>query len=66
MTIYKNNPAELNNIAERKNLQERTCTNDTNKGKLCNKSYRISMKVCYLKIKEHIENVTKVKIMNSL
>ena len=39
--------------------------NDTNKGKLCNKSYRISMKVGYLKTKEHNENETKVKIMNS-
>ena len=39
--------------------------NDANKGKLCNKSYRISMKVGYLKTKEHNENVTKVKITNS-
>ena len=38
--------------------------NDTKKGKLCNRSNRILMKVGHLKKKEDNENVTKVKITN--
>ena len=48
-----------------KNLQERTYINDTKKGKLCNRSNRILMKVeYYMKTKEYNENVTEGKITN--